>query len=485
MQQTYQPSWNSLKQHSTPQWFKDAKFGIYTHWGVYSVPAHGPNATWYPYNMYRQGTDQYNFHEKTFGHPSKFGYKDFIPMFTGDKFDADEWAELFHKAGAQFAGPVGEHHDGFCMWDTHYSEWNAARMGPHCDLVGELARAIRKQEMKFMVALHHAENWWFYPHWLKDYDTTDPRYTGLYGPLHNLEGQSSQESWFFNQEPPSHEFLERWLAKTKEVIDRYQPDMLWFDFGLGAVPEAYKMNMLAHYFNQADEWDKEVVLTYKTHDLPAGCGVVDIELGGLGELAYQVWLTDTTVDDGEGWGYLQETNYKSVSRLVHYLVDNVSKNGNLLLNVGPQPNGEIPEQARDLLIGIGKWLAVNGEAIYATTPWITYGEGPTQQIKAGGFSERANAIYTAQDVRYTVKDNYLYAICLGLPTEPVTILKPLLKSGMLPFYASEIRSVTMLGSDDKLTWTYSPAGLTIESPERLSCEHAVAFKIERRDPFKE
>jgi len=185
MDSGYEKTWYSLRKHLTPQWFKDAKFGIYTHWGVYAVPACGPNATWYPYNMYREGTPQYEYHVKTYGGPEKFGYKDFIPMLTGEKFDPDEWAELFKKAGAQFAGPVGEHHDGFCMWDTQYSEWSAARMGPKRDVVGELEKAIRKQGMRFMVALHHAANWWFFPHWKKEFDVSDPRYAGLYGELHN------------------------------------------------------------------------------------------------------------------------------------------------------------------------------------------------------------------------------------------------------------------------------------------------------------
>ena len=192
MEPEYLPSWNSLRVHQTPQWLRDAKFGIYTHWGIYSVPAHGPNGTWYPYFMYREGSPQYEYHLKTYGHPSKFGYKDFIPMFTAEKFDPDEWAELFTQAGAKFAGPVGEHHDGFAMWDTRYSEWNAAKMGPRRNVVGELEKAIRKQDMRFMVALHHAENWWFFPHWRPEFDTSDPRYSGLYGQLHNQEWAQQQ-----------------------------------------------------------------------------------------------------------------------------------------------------------------------------------------------------------------------------------------------------------------------------------------------------
>lgn len=329
----YQPTWRSLKRHQTPPWFQEAKFGIYTHWGVYCVPAHGPNVSWYPYNMYIEGTPQHDYHVKTYGHPSKFGYKDFIPMFTGEKFDADEWAELFKAAGAQYAGPVGEHHDGFTMWDTRFSDWKATTMGPKRDVVGELAQAIRRQDMRFMVALHHAENWWFYPHWRKEFDTADPAYAGLYGEPHDVAWGDNPPDFSENElnwcemTPPSKAFLDRWQAKTLELIDNYQPDMLWFDFGLKYVQEHYKQEMLAHYYNQAEAWGRDVVVTYKHHHLAPGAGVIDLELGRFNTLTYHDWLTDTTVDDGQGWGYMKGTPYKSLPSLIHYLVDNVSKNG--------------------------------------------------------------------------------------------------------------------------------------------------------------
>jgi len=480
----YKLSWNSLKTHVTPTWFQDAKFGIYTHWGIYSVPACGPNGTWYPYNMYREGTPQYEHHVKIYGHLSKFGYKDFIPMFKAEKFDPDEWAELFKKAGAQFAGPVGEHHDGFSMWDSQVNEWNVAKMGPKRDVVGELERAIRKQDMRFMVALHHAANWWFFPHWKKDYDSSDSRYVGLYGPPHNLEWTKNmpevkdrKNEWQL-QDKPSKEFLDKWLAKIREVIDKYQPDMLWFDFGLNFVQEHYKRESLAYYYNQAEEWGKDVVVTYKWHDLASGCGVVDLELGSFDQLTYHVWITDTTVDDGGGWSYLHDAKYKTATSLVHYLVDNVSKNGLMLLNVGPKPNGEIPEEAKEVLLEMGRWLEVNGEAIYGTTPWMVYGEGPTRMTKSGMFSEKEEVQYAAEDIRFTVKDGTLYAICLGWPGDETTI-----KSMAEKLYDSEIKSVKMLGVDEVLPWKMTKEGLKIKTPTRKPCEHAYVFKIERKRPF--
>jgi alpha-L-fucosidase len=480
----YQPSWNSLKNHRTPRWFQDVKFGIYTHWGIYSVPAYGPNATWYPYNMYRQGTPQHEHHVKTYGDPAQFGYKDLVPLFTGRRFDADQWAELFRKAGARFAGPVGEHHDGFAMWDSHLTEWNARRMGPKRDVVGELAKACRDQGMRFMVAMHHAENWWFFPHWATTYDTADPRYAELYGPPHNLDwanglppAQDRNALWRL-QDRPSEAFLERWLGKVKEVVDNYQPDLLWFDFGLQFVQEHYKRQCLAYYYNKAEEWGKEVVVTYKWHDLAPNCAVVDLELGRFPDLTYQEWITDTTVDDGHGWGYLKETAYKSASTLVHALVDNVSKNGYMLLNVGPRPDGEIPEQVQDILLEIGRWLEVNGEAIYGTTPWTIYGEGPTSMVRSGPFSEDVEVQYTAEDIRFTVKDDVLYALCLGWPGQQITI-----KSAAERLYPSEIDSIHMLGAEEELGWAMTPAGLTIETPARRPCDHAYTFRIARKHPF--
>jgi len=431
--------------------------------------------------MYRPGTEQYEYHVKTYGGPEKFGYKDFIPQFTGAKFDADQWAELFKKAGARFAGPVGEHHDGFTMWDTQYSEWKATRMGPKRDVVGELAKAMRAQDMRYMVALHHAENWWFFPHHNPAYDTADPRYAGLYGEPHDLGGipdrQLRHEEWW-DFERPSLKFLERWKNKIQEVIDRYQPDLLWFDFGLRFIQEKYKKEFLAYYFNRAEEWGKEVVVTYKWHDLVPGAGVIDLELGRFDTLTYMDWITDTTVDAGHGWGYLQETPYKTPQNLIHYLIDNVSKNGYMLLNVGPRPDGSIPEEAQEILQAIGRWLEVNGEAIYGTTPWTIYGEGPTQMTKAGYFMEDQEVQYTPLDFRFTVKEDTLYAICLGWPAQEFTI------EALGKLYPDEIQSVKLLGHAQELAWQWSPKGLKIFRPTQKPCEHAYVFKIERGQPYK-
>ena len=288
----YEATWSSLTQHPYPKWFRDAKFGIYFHWGIYSVPAFG--SEWYPHWMYIYtlvwGSQYFDHHVKTYGTPDKFGYKDFIPMFKAEKFNADEWADLFLKAGARFAGPVAEHHDGFSMWDTKYSKWNAAKMGPKQDIVGKLAKAIKKRDMKFVTAFHHAENWFYFPTWDKRYDCGDPRYSGLYGPIHEQGAL------------PTKAFLDQWKGKIIEVIDKYDPDFIWFDFGLRLVTDSYKQDVLAYYYNKAAANKKDVVVSYKSHDLPTGTGLLDLELGQEANLTYYDWITDTSIDDGQGWG---------------------------------------------------------------------------------------------------------------------------------------------------------------------------------------
>jgi alpha-L-fucosidase len=468
----YKPEWTSLRTYPIPQWLRDGKFGIYTHWGVYAVPAMGPNATWYANNVYvNPASPQRKYHEATYGPLEKFGYKDFIPMFTGEKFNADEWADLFQKAGARFAGPVAEHHDGFSMWDTKYSEWNAAKMGPKRDVVGELSRAIKARGLKFVTAFHHAENWFYFPTWDQRYDCGDPRYSGLYGPIHEKGAQ------------PTKAFLDRWEGKVIEVIDKYEPDFLWFDFGLELVHESYKKDLLAYYYNKAAAEHKEVVVAYKWHDLPPGVGLTDLELGQEQDMTYHEWITDSTVDAGNGWGYVRGARFRSLDNLIGNLVDRVSKNGYLLLNVGPKPDGTIPAEARELLLGMGRWLQVNGEAIYGTTPWFVAGEGPTKLEKNGAFNEDAGSRYTAEDIRFTVKGNVLYATALDWPGERILIKSLAPKEPWIGLYPSEIASITMLGDGRPLKWELTKAGLVVETPKAKPCEHAFVFKIVRKNPF--
>ena len=490
-QQTdYHASWNSLRNHVTPEWLKNAKFGIYTHWGVYSVPAKGPNASWYPHNMYKKGTSQYEYHLKNYGKPSEFGYKDFIPMFTAEKFDADEWAELFKKSGAKFAGPVAEHHDGFSMWDSKLNPYNAKKMGPHRDIVGELQKAITKRGMKFITTFHHATNWAYYPQWVDSFDCSDPKYSALYGELNDTDKnwpdwyKYSADELAFMQQQPSDAFKKLWFGKLKEVIDNYQPDLLWFDGSLDRLGEVSVLKLFQYYFNKEAKWGKKVEILFKGWDVPPGVAMNDLELGRESELTRHIWITDTSIDDMGAWGYAKEAGYKSVNRLIDNLVDRVSKNGLLLLNVGPKPDGTIPEEAKKRLLGIGDWLKVNGEAIYGTMPWFLYGEGPVDH-EGGAYSEFGGGEdgirYTGEDIRFTIKNDVLYAIALAWPGKEVKIhsLRRLEEELSIYWSDKDIKNIRMLGVNADLKWHFTDDALVIETPAEKPCEHAFVFKIQR------
>jgi alpha-L-fucosidase len=462
----YQPRWESLTKHPDPAWFDDAKFGIYFHWGVYAVPAFGNE--WYPRNMYQKGSAENKHHLQKYGPLSTFGYKDFIAAFKAEKFDPDEWAELFEKAGAKFAGPVAEHADGFAMWASALAEWNAARLGPKRDVVGEMARAIRRRNMKFIATFHHQWLWGWYPTSDPAADASNPAYAGLYGPANPPTAFD-----YANPKPrPTAEFCRAWEGKVKEVIDKYQPDLIWFDSRLSIIDEAYRTDLLAYYYNQARRWGREVAVTYKGTDLPRGAGIVDLERGRMAKKTDFKWLNDDSID-WKSWGYVEDASYKSVDRLVDELVDIVSKNGNLLLNIGPKADGTIPEPIKERLLGIGAWLKLNGEAIYGTRPWEIFGEGPTQ-VTEGHFGEEKIKDFTAEDIRFTTKRSVLYAICLAWP-EKQMVVKSLAADRKLPF--GEIGEVRMLGVEKPLKWSRDEKGLSVEMPPTQPCDHAVVLKI--------
>jgi alpha-L-fucosidase len=471
-QQAYAPTWDSLAKHPDPAWFNDAKFGIYCHWGIYSVPAF--DNEWYSRNMYIPGERANTFHKLVYGPPSKFGYKDFLPTFRAEQFNPEEWAALFRKAGAKFAGPVTEHADGFSMWDSRVNPWNAARLGPCRDVVGEMARAVRNEGMKFLATFHHQWLWGWYPTEDKTLDTGNPQYAGLYGPP--AAGSPFNYDHGIPQAPlPPQSFQAEWEAKLKEAIDKYQPDFIYFDSRLNIIDEGRRKDLLAHYYSRAAEWGKEVGLTYKDRDLPAGVAMPDFERGRLADLAPFKWLTDDAID-WNSWCHVQNPNYKSAHRIIGQLVDTVSKNGNLLLDVTPMAEGVIPEAVRERLLAIGKWLEVNGEAIYGTRTWKLYGEGPTQ-IHGGAFGEKKSPDFNAHDIRFTSRGKTLYAIALDWPQNPGELIIKSLNTNDARLADGQIANVSLLGSDAKLSWQHGVEGLKIGWPAQKPGDFAFAFRI--------
>jgi alpha-L-fucosidase len=413
-----------------------------------------------------RGVNFFEHHRENWGPQEEFGYKDFIPLFTADQFDADEWIDLFVRSGAKYVGPVAEHHDGFAMWDSELTDWDAADMGPKRDIVGELAVAARKRGLKFLTSFHHAFNWRYYEPAYR-YDAQDPRYAGLYNQPHE-PGL-----------PQSREFLEDWLGKLIEVMDKYKPDYVWFDFGWKEKPfDPYKRKFLSYYYNQAETWGKDVVVSYKHDHLPAGAGILDLERGRLDSLHKDVWITDTSIDK-KSWCYISAPDYKSVNTMVDALVDRVSKNGNTLMNIAPRPDGTIPDEQRERLLAIGSWLKVNGEAIYGTRPWYRYGEGPTQ-FKGGYFIDKKKLVYNAKDIRFTTKPNTIYAILLDWPEREIII------ESFNELKASSVKSVYLLGFNQPLIWEMTAKGLKIKMPNKKPCEHAFAVKVTYTDriPWK-
>jgi alpha-L-fucosidase len=467
------PSFASLeKSNPVPEWFKDAKFGIYFHWGVYTVPAFGNE--WYPRSMYIKGSPENKHHTEVYGDPSEWPYNNFITgakdkqgnfvqfapklKSEGGKFDPDEWAQLFADAGAKFAGPVAEHHDGFSMWASKVNPWNAKDMGPKLDLVGLLANAIRKNGMRVFVSLHHAYNITGYydhvPH------TDDPKLQMLFG----QQGKEKNEAF--------------WLAKLKEIIDGYRPDIVYQDFNLSRISQPVLLQFLAYYYNRAAEWNKQVVATFKD-GLNTKCAVLDYERGGPPDITHNYWLTDDAISSSS-WCYTEGIGYYSKKQILHAFLDRISKNGNMILNISPRADGTIPQDQKDVLLAIGSWLKKYGEAVYATRAWEKYGEGPTKMGAAFG-TMGAPKEGTSKDIRYTrSKDSTtLYAILLGWETGEKEIVLKTLSSNRIDL--KNLRSVELVDGEAgkylPLTYIQDAQGLIINLPERSLEEMAYVVKL--------
>ena len=468
----YKDTWESLSQYRVPDWYKDSKFGIFIHWGVYSVPAFG--SEWYSRNMYIQGSWEYNHHIETYGAHKDFGYKDFIPMFKAEKFSADEWCDLFKQAGAQYIVPVAEHHDGFQMYKSEVSKWNAYDMGPHKDIVGELSESACRHGIVNGASSHRVEHWFFMGHG-KDFEsdiTDDEKYGDFYYPAMPEPNHHD----LFSKPTPTKEFLDDWLVRCCEIVDRFQPKIIYFDWWIQhSAVKPYLKKFAAYYYNRAEEWGG-CVINYKHDAFMFGCAVVDIERGQFADAKPFIWQTDTAVAKNS-WCYTENNDYKSPREIIRDLVDIVSKNGRLLLNIGPKADGTIPDEDRHILLEIGKWLSVNGEAIYGSAVWRYAAEGPTK-VEEGQFADGNDKNYTSRDIRFTVNNGCLYATVLSYPENGEVCIESLREAdaSRLPLFHGIIKDVDVLGFSEKPEFKRDEKGLHIKT-NTVKSEYPVVFKI--------
>jgi alpha-L-fucosidase len=466
----FSADWESLRRYEIPEWYKDAKFGIFIHWGVYSVPAFG--SEWYPRLMYQEGSEENKHEIATYGPLTQFGYKDFIPRFTAAHFDANQWAELFKASGAKYVVPVFEHHDGFAMYDSGLSDWTAVKMGPRRDVYGELAIALRARGLRLGASSHRIEHDFFLDGGRKiASDVNDPAYAAFYGPAQSwLEGKKTLlEDWTYL----SNEYLDDWLARDAEIVEKYNPDIMYFDWWIGQ-PNARRhvAKFAAFYYNHGASQGKVPVINYKLSAMEEHSAVLDIERGQLSGIRPLYWQTDTSISN-KSWGYIENDSFKSADVVVHQLIDIVSKNGNLLINIGPRSDGTIPEQIQTTLRDIGGWLRVNGEAIYGTRPWTKFGEGPTAIVE-GSFHDTEVKPYTPEDFRFTRKGSVLYAIAMAWPENHEAVIHSLDSAGL---GGSTIESVSLLGFEGTVPYEQKADGVHIHLPDKAPGNYAYCFKL--------
>ena len=468
----YSDDLNSFKQYRYPDWFRDAKLGIWAHWGPQSVPMEGD---WYARRMYEQGDKDYQDHLKRFGHPSKAGYKDIIPLWKAEKWDPDALMAFYKKAGARYFVAQAVHHDNFDNWNSKYHRWNSVNMGPHRDVVGDWQKAAQAQGLRFGVSEHLGASFtWFQDSHRSDktgplagvpYDGTDPRFADLY----HFPARPGDIAWYSSD--PRWQI--EWFARIKDLVDQYHPDLLYSD---GGVPFENNVgrSLIAELYNTSTQRNGGLAdAVYTCKQASNGMWVQDVERGVMAGINTYPWQTDTSIGD---WFYNKHWKYRSAEWVIHSLVDIVSKNGNLLINVVQRPDGTLDDEAKKIVDDLAAWMSINGDGIYATRPWLVYGEGKSHS-KGGAFNE--NAAYSADDIRFTSKgDTTLYAFALGWPSSPKLTIRSL---ASFPGVTAKISRITLLGHNGDLKWEDTRDGLTVQLPDTKPCDYAIALKIEADD----
>ncbi len=466
--------WEGLKRE-VPAWFRDAKFGLFFHWGPYSVPAY--QNEWYSRNMYGKGLDQNTYHEEHYGKLSEFGYKDFYDMLKGEKFDPEEWADMVVRSGAKYAGPVCEHGDNFSMWDSKVNPNNCMNYGIKRDVAGECAAAFRRRGIRYLSPFHHQWLWGWFMSTDPEADCYLPENEIYYGKAVPLECGRYQPIRL-----PDEAFCITWRDKVLEVIEKYAPDALYFDSRVNIIPETYRAAVARAYYQKCPDG----TITYKQEDFPAGLGVFDIERGRFSAAKEFAWQVDDRAEDCVTWCHTQDVKYRTPADVIHQLCDIVSKNGNLLLNVGPREDGTFEQSAKDTLYAVGDWLKVNGEAVYGTRPFAAAEEGPTKledsnfdvgkiqrQLKEGVERNEKIRGMTSRDIRFTAKGGTAYAILMGWPADGRVDIRCLGEGGV----KTDVHSVEMLGCGEMLAWTRDQAGLHVVLPKQKPCNHAYSLRI--------
>jgi alpha-L-fucosidase len=513
----FKPTWESLRQYQVPEWFRNAKFGIWACFGPQNVPEQGD---WYARNMYVEGASQNKFHVGRYGPPSEFGFKDVIQTWKAENFDAQELVALYKKTGAQYFFAMANHHDNFDLYDSQYQPWNSVKLGPHKDIVGDFARAAHEQGLPFGVSVHAAHAWSFYEITQsadktgplagvpydgkltkadgkgKWWDGLDPQdlYEQNHTPSVNFGSANSihgQWNWENGASIPDQAYCDKFYNRTIDLIHKYKPDLIYFDddalplwpvsdAGLKIAADFYNFNMRQH------EGKLEAILLGKM--LSEGqrqCLVWDIERGAANRIEPMPWQTDTCIGN---WHYQRSLydngRYKTAKTVIQMLCDVVSKNGNLLLNIPVRGNGSIDDKEEAVLHDIGAWMDVNKECIFDTRPWKTFGEGPASggaALSAQGFNEGKGKPFTAEDVRFTSKGNALYAIVLGTPKSDLQVMSLGSEAKLLD---SPISQITLLGGSEELQWSQKASFLTIKLPGKIPNDMAIVFRIDQTNPAK-
>ena len=465
----FKPTFESFKSYKMPDWFRDAKFGIWAHWGPQAVPRHGD---WYAKKIYQQGSSDYLYHVEHYGHPSKFGYKDIIPLWKAEKWNPEQLMALYKKAGAKYFVSMGTHHDNFFLWNSSIHKWNAVNMGPKRDVVGDWQKAAKKQGLRFGVSEHLAASYtWFQPSHGSDtsgpfkgipYDGANPEYQDLY----HTKAATDDKGWLSK----NLVWQKEWLASINELIDNYHPDLLYSDSGFPF--DTIGREMVAHFYNSNLLANKNGVdAVYNCKQPSQGMWVQDVERGVMDSICPFPWQTDTSIGD---WFYRDGQKYKTAEEVIEMLVDIVSKNGNLLLNIVQTPEGDVEPDLIKSLEDIASWISVNGEGIYGSRPWKIYGEGPSTVSKQekgqfGGLKDVRK--YQPTDIRFTMKNGNLYMFTLGIPTADITVKS--LSSSL----SQKIKSIQILGSKEKLSWKQDNETLSIIKPKSFPSQNVVCFKV--------